>query len=110
MEAIAPPGGSVRKSLDRFDSARQRCAVPDRSPKRPPDSNKPGNPRDDGATPDGQHLRRDVPKNAAAVELGRLGGLKGGKARAASLTPERRAEIARAAAAARWGTREPRAG
>jgi len=35
--------------------------------------------------------------------LGRLGGLKGGKARAASLTPERRIEIARKAALARWG-------
>ena len=39
------------------------------------------------------------------VALGRLGGLKGGKARAASLTPERRVEIARKAAMARWGTR-----
>ena len=35
--------------------------------------------------------------------LGHLGGLKGGKARAAKLTPERRAEIARKAAMARWG-------
>jgi hypothetical protein len=34
-------------------------------------------------------------KNPAAVELGRLGGLKGGKARAAKLTPEQRSEIAR---------------
>ena len=39
----------------------------------------------------------------AAAELGRRGGLKGGKARSASLTPERRAEIAKKAAAARWG-------
>ncbi len=36
--------------------------------------------------------------------LGRLGGLKGGKARAAKLTPERRVEIAKKAALARWGT------
>ncbi len=36
-----------------------------------------------------------VRKNPAAVSLGRLGGLKGGKARAASLTPAQRAEIAR---------------
>jgi len=35
--------------------------------------------------------------------LGMLGGLKGGKARAAKLTPERRTEIARKAAEARWG-------
>ena len=42
-------------------------------------------------------------KNEAAVALGRLGGLKGGKARADSLTPERRKEIAKKAAEKRWG-------
>ncbi len=41
-------------------------------------------------------------KNAAAVMLGRLGGLKGGKARAKSLTPERRKAIALKAAQTRW--------
>jgi hypothetical protein len=41
-------------------------------------------------------------KNAAAVALGRLGGLKGGKARAESLTPEKRKEIAIVAATKRW--------
>jgi hypothetical protein len=41
-------------------------------------------------------------KNPHAVELGRLGGLKGGKARRDKLTPEQRTEIARKAAAARW--------
>jgi len=41
-------------------------------------------------------------KNPAAVALGRLGGAKGGKARARKLTAERRSEIARAAAKARW--------
>ena len=41
-------------------------------------------------------------KNAAAVELGRQGGLKGGRARAEKLTAEQRSEIARKAAAARW--------
>ena len=41
-------------------------------------------------------------KNEAAVTLGRLGGLKGGKARAAAMTPEQRAEIARTAALTRW--------
>jgi hypothetical protein len=45
-------------------------------------------------------------KNPAAVELGRQGGLKGGRARAEKLTPEQRSEIARKAAAARWGTRK----
>lgn len=41
-------------------------------------------------------------KNPAAVALGRLGGLKGGKARADKLTPERRKEIAQNAAKKRW--------
>ena len=41
-------------------------------------------------------------KNPAAVALGRLGGLKGGKARAAKLSPKKRAEIAKNAAKARW--------
>jgi hypothetical protein len=41
-------------------------------------------------------------KDPAAVALGRKGGLKGGKARAAKLTPEQRSEIAKKAAAARW--------
>lgn len=41
-------------------------------------------------------------KNPAAVALGRLGGLKGGKARANSLTPEQRKEIAQRAAQKRW--------
>jgi hypothetical protein len=41
-------------------------------------------------------------KNAAAVELGRLGGLKGGKARAAKLSKTERSEIARKAVQARW--------
>jgi hypothetical protein len=42
------------------------------------------------------------PKNPAAVSLGRLGGLKGGKARAEKLTAKRRSEIARKAADSRW--------
>jgi len=41
-------------------------------------------------------------KNPAAVALGRLGGLKGGKARASRLTESRRKEIASAAARKRW--------
>lgn len=41
-------------------------------------------------------------KNPAAVALGRLGGLKGGKARAASLSKKQRSEIAKKAAKARW--------
>ena len=41
-------------------------------------------------------------KNPAAVALGRLGGQKGGKARAEKLTAKRRSEIAKKAAKARW--------
>lgn len=44
-------------------------------------------------------------KNPAAVALGRLGGLKGGKARAAKLSAARRSAIAKKAARARWGKR-----
>ncbi len=41
-------------------------------------------------------------RNPHAVALGRLGGKKGGKARAEKLTPEQRSEISRKAAKARW--------
>jgi len=44
-------------------------------------------------------------KNPHAVALSRLGASKGGKARAAKLTPEERREIARKAAQARWNAR-----
>jgi len=49
-------------------------------------------------------------KNAAAVALGRLGGLKGGKARAQKLTAEQRRASARKAAVARWATAAKKAG
>lgn len=52
---------------------------------------------DDESAPD-----PDEGKNPAAVALGRLGGQKGGKARAAKLTAEQRSEIARRAAQKRW--------
>jgi len=45
-------------------------------------------------------------KNPAAVALGRLGGLKGGKARKDKLSPERRREIASTAARTRWNKAE----
>jgi len=44
-------------------------------------------------------------KNPAAVELGRIGGKIGGKARAANMTPEERRASAQKAALARWGDR-----
>lgn len=55
----------------------------------------------DEAEPEGE-APPEREKNPAAVALGRLGGQKGGKARAASLTPEQRKEIAKKAAKARW--------
>jgi len=45
----------------------------------------------------------EPPKNPAAVALGRLGGLKGGHARAAKLSKRQRSKIAEKAAKARWG-------
>ena len=48
-------------------------------------------------------VRRKKRKNPAAVALGKLGGSKGGKIRAAKLSADRRSEIAKAAASARWG-------
>lgn len=52
----------------------------------------------------GNAPKEDLPpvRNEAAVALGRLGGKKGGAARAKSMSPERRVEIARKAARARW--------
>jgi hypothetical protein len=52
--------------------------------------------------------KKDPPaKNPAAVALGRLGGLKGGKARAKTLTSKERTAIAQKAAKARWKSRKP---
>ena len=44
----------------------------------------------------------EKPKNPHAVALGRMGGLKGGAARAAALGPRKRSQIAAKAAKARW--------
>ena len=52
-----------------------------------------------------EEISQDEAK-AAAAALGRLGGLKGGKARAKSLSAERRKEIAEKAAKARWGHKD----
>jgi len=48
-------------------------------------------------------------KNPHAQALGRLGGLRGGKARADKLTPEQRSEIARNAVLARWAKQKKKA-
>lgn len=81
--------------------------MPNRSStKRPRDLNELAASIIDAATNEAAPEPIDDGKDPAAVSLGRRGGLKGGKARAAKLTPERRAEIARKAAAARWGKGE----
>jgi hypothetical protein len=78
--------------------------MPDRS-RRPRDPNQLGKLIVDIATGEVEDAEPGDGKNQAAVELGRKGGLKGGKARAAKMTPEERSESARKAAAKRWGNR-----
>lgn len=80
--------------------------MPDRSGKRPRDVNELGAWIVEQATSDEPPPAPDEGKDPAAVELGRRGGLKGGKARAAKLTPAQRSEAARRAARARWKTNE----
>lgn len=84
--------------------ARYDLAMPDRSRKRPRDPNQLAKLIVDIATGEVEDTapEPDEGKNPAAVELGRKGGLKGGKARAAKMTPEQRREAARKAAEARW--------
>lgn len=74
--------------------------MPDRSRKRPADINKRAKSIVDLAT--GSAPDPDEGKDPAAVALGRRGGLKGGKARAESLTPKERSASAKKAARARW--------
>lgn len=78
-------------------------AMPDRSrkPKRPTDLNRLAADIVSEATGE-KKPAPESDKNSAAVELGRLGGLKGGPARAAKLSAKKRSEIAKKAAAARW--------
>jgi hypothetical protein len=79
--------------------------MPDRSRKhRPADLNRLAASIVDSATDEDKAKPVDH-RDPAAVELGRRGGLKGGKARAAKLTPEQRSEIARRAARKRWSGR-----
>lgn len=72
--------------------------------KRPTDTNQRAKSIVDIATGESEDETKlnDEGKNAAAVSLGRLGGLKGGNARANKLSPKKRSEIAKKAAAARW--------
>ncbi len=76
--------------------------MPDRSSKRPRDPNQLAKLIVDIATGQVDDAPVDAGTDPAAVALGRNGGLKGGKARAASMTPEERSEAAKKAANARW--------
>ncbi len=76
--------------------------MPDRSRKRPRDPNQLAKLVVDIATGEVEESQTENAKNAAAVELGRKGGLKGGKARAARMTPAERSAAAKRAAKARW--------
>ena len=69
------------------------------NPKRPSDANQLAKMIVDLATGDACDA---TPVTSPAAELGRLGGQKGGKARADALSAERRSEIAKKAAAQRW--------
>ena len=74
--------------------------MPNRSSKTNPDLNQRAKVSADHSAADEAPV-----KNPAAVALGRLGGLKGGKARAAKLSPEERVRIAQSAAAKRWSAK-----
>jgi len=71
-------------------------------PKRPRDPNQLAKLIVDIATGEIQDQDPDAGKDPAAIRRGQLGGIKGGKARADSLTSSKRSEIAKKAASARW--------
>jgi len=91
-------------------SGRTLGTMPERSRKRPRDLNEMARQIVDEATDEDRapdEATGEPTKDPAAVELGRRGGLKGGKARASKLSAERRREIARRAAQARWARSRP---
>lgn len=77
--------------------------MPEKHPKRPRDFNQFAKQMVDLAT--GNAEDGDEVAESAHTKRARAGGKKGGPARASALTPEQRAEIARAAATARWKKR-----
>jgi hypothetical protein len=91
----------ARKVLDAVaPDAEQKAIKPATTPRRPKG-------KQDAADIDraeGEGMAQPQEKNPAAVALGRLGGLKGGKARAAKLSAAKRKAIARKAAAKRWAS------
>ncbi len=76
------------------------------SKKRPRDINERAKLIVDIATGEVEDKSADEGKNLHAVALGRLGGIKGGKARARTLTPKQRSEIAKKAALIRWANKD----
>ena len=76
--------------------------MPDRSRKRPTDLNSLAASIVADSTDEDKPEQPEDTRDPAAVSLGRRGGLKGGRARAAKLTAEQRSEIARKAAEVRW--------
>jgi hypothetical protein len=95
---FAPP-----EILLRAREMRYLGGMPNRSSKRPRGLNSLAKFIVDSAV--GEPLKGDLlsdGRDPAAVALGRKGGLKGGKARAESLSAKKRSEIAKKAAAARW--------
>jgi hypothetical protein len=76
--------------------------MPNRSSKPPADPNEAAKSILERVTGDGTPIEPEREKNPAAQALGRLGGLKGGKARAEALTPEQRKAAAKKAAQSRW--------
>jgi hypothetical protein len=86
-------GGATKEGPQQVDRPKKR---------RPRDTNQLAKRIVDIATGDDEDRDPDEGKDPAAVGLGRRVGLKGGKARAASMSPKRRAEIAKKAAKARW--------
>ena len=81
----------------------------EKPPKRPRDINQLAYAIVAEATGTAPPAKPEREKNPAAVALGKLGAAKGGKARAAKLSPEECREVARKAAAARWKKSGPEA-
>jgi hypothetical protein len=98
----------TRKAVERWETEGGATAEGPQTPKRkkrPRDANQLAKSIVDiatGETEDREPTPEEQGKDPAAVSLGRRGGLRGGKARAAKLSPRRRAQIAKKAARARW--------
>jgi hypothetical protein len=71
-------------------------------PKRPRDTNQLAKLIADISTGESQDIDHNAGKDPVAVRRGQLGGVKGGQARAQTLSPRARSEIAKKAAKARW--------